>query len=266
MLLRKVPSTTVIRRIMTSVTYEANRQKELISAYQTVKDTAGAVAKKYKDQDVQLIAVSKLKPASDIQILYDYGVRHFGENYVQELVTKANMLPKDINWHFIGGLQTNKCKDLAKVENLYAVETVDSLKKAKKMNEARKKFAANAKPVVCNIQINTSNEVQKSGLTEEAEIFEIVEYLLSEEAKYVTLNGLLTIGSFATSHSETKENKDFAVLVSLKNKIDEKYGTDLKLSMGMSSDYEQAVMQGSSEIRIGSRIFGSRPPKSEATI
>ena len=90
--LRKVSSTTVIRRIMTSVTYEANRQKELISAYQTVKDAADAAAKKYKDQDVQLIAVSKLKPASDIQILYDYGVRPVSYTHLD--VYKRQTIPR----------------------------------------------------------------------------------------------------------------------------------------------------------------------------
>lgn len=200
-----------------------------------------------------------------MQILYDHGVRHFGENYVQELISKSEMLPKDIKWHFIGGLQTNKCKDLAKVENLYAVETVDSLKKARKLEEARKNWAAESPAIVCDIQINTSAEEQKAGLFEEDEIYAIVEFFL-KEAKHVKLNGLMTIGSWDVSHSNSEENKDFAALVQWKKKIESKYNLNLKLSMGMSSDFEQAVKQGTSEVRIGTDIFGARPPKNEAVV
>lgn len=231
-------------------------------------------------KDVLLLCVSKLKPASDIQALYDKGIRHFGENYVQELISKSEVLPKDIKWHFIGGLQTNKCKDLAnRVENLYCVETIDSLKKLKKLNEQRCKYVEglgqesdavpNGKHTInVNIQINTSGEEQKSGLSNESEFFQMIDFFKSSECKYVKLNGLMTIGSWDVSHSETEENKDFAALVSWKSKLTdyyrEKYQTDVasvKLSMGMSSDYIQAIKQGSNEIRVGTSIFGSRPVK-----
>ncbi|QLQ79715.1 hypothetical protein HG537_0C03630 [Torulaspora globosa] len=253
-----------------SIVYDVERQKELISRYEKVKKSCEkcCIGNLKASDDLLVLAVSKLKPVSDIKILYDYGVRHFGENYVQELVEKAHLLPLDIQWHFIGGLQTNKCKDLAKVKNLSFVETIDSLKKAKKLNESRLKFNPDGNPVGCNVQINTSNESQKSGLQEEDEIFEIVRYFLDENTKNVYLNGLMTIGSWETSHLEdpNEENVDFKRLVEWKQKIDAKFGTNLKLSMGMSSDFDKAIKQGSSEVRIGTDIFGNRPPRSEAKL
>lgn len=249
---------------MSEITYNEDRKTQLVNQYNEIK---ALIDKECSKGDVLLLAVSKLKPASDIKILYDHGIRQFGENYVQELVEKSKLLPKDIKWHFIGGLQTNKCKDLAKIPNLYCVETIDSLKKAQKLNESRAKFQPDAPAILCNIQINTSQEEQKSGLLNEDEIFEVVEYFLSDEVKHIKLNGLMTIGSWNTSHEENvDENKDFATLVSWKEKIESKYTVDLKLSMGMSADYKQAIKQGSSEVRIGTDIFGVRPPKNEARI
>ena len=251
---------------MSQITYDEKRKTELLANYNKVKQMIDAEAST-NSRPVTLLPVSKLKPASDIQILYDNGVRQFGENYVQELAEKAQLLPRDIQWHFIGGLQTNKCKDLARIPNLCFVETVDSLKKAKKLNEARGKYEPNAPHIHCYIQINTSHEEQKSGLDSEEEIFEVVAFFLSEEAKHVELDGLMTIGSWSASHTEDgKVNEDFANLVSWKQRIDEKFGTDLKLSMGMSADYKQAIAQGSSEVRIGTDIFGSRPPKNQAKV
>ncbi|SCU92206.1 LAMI_0E09274g1_1 [Lachancea mirantina] len=242
------------------------REQQIIAAYDVVKSSIDSYAKENGSQQVFLLPVSKLKPADDIQILYDYGIRNFGENYVQELITKAGILPKDIKWHFIGGLQTNKCKDLAKVENLYAVETIDSLKKARKLNEARAKFAHDAPKINCNLQINTSGEDQKSGLADKNEIMEAVKFFLSAEATHVTLNGLMTIGSWEKSHSENEENQDFKALNDWKQQLDKAFNINLKLSMGMSSDFKQAIKQGTSEVRVGTQIFGIRPPKNEASI
>lgn len=218
------------------------------------------VQSKAQGKPVRLVAVSKLKPASDILALYEHGVRHFGENYVQEMIGKANELPKDINWHFIGGLQTGKCKDLGKgIENLYAVETLDSLKKVKKLDTVR----TNAKLPVINVylQINTSSEEQKSGysLDNLDEIYETVEFL--QKSQSLKLEGIMTIGSFAESTSDSGANKDFTQLADLKKKLDEKYSLDLQLSMGMSNDFEAAIEQGSTSVRVGTSIFGARPPR-----
>ena len=266
--LTKIPASHC--NMSTGITYDEDRKTQLIAQYESVREVVNAEAKNVHANEnaskILLLVVSKLKPASDIQILYDHGVREFGENYVQELIEKAKLLPDDIKWHFIGGLQTNKCKDLAKVPNLYSVETIDSLKKAKKLNESRAKFQPDCNPILCNVQINTSHEVQKSGLNNEAEIFEVIDFFLSEECKYIKLNGLMTIGSWNVSHEDSKENRDFATLVEWKKKIDAKFGTSLKLSMGMSADFREAIRQGTAEVRIGTEIFGARPPKNEARI
>ncbi|CAH6721136.1 pyridoxal phosphate homeostasis protein [[Candida] jaroonii] len=238
------------------------RQKELLSNYESIAKVVSETAKKYVQHKVNLVAVSKLKPSSDIMGLYNEGVRHFGENYVQELVTKSQELPKDIKWHFIGTLQTDKCKILAKqISNLYAVETIDSLKKCKKLNSLRKEIDGDVINVY--LQINTSDEPQKSGYSivesERSLIYESVEFLLSEECSHLNFQGLMTIGSIGESFKD--ENEDFTRLVNLKNELNEKYSLDLQTSMGMSNDFEDAIKKGSSSVRVGSSIFGSRPPK-----
>lgn len=248
---------------MSEVTYDDERKGQLIAQYEEINKM---IQEEPSKEPVQLLPVSKLKPASDIKILYDYGLKEFGENYVQEIIEKSKLLPTDIKWHFIGGLQTNKCKDLAKIPNLYCIETIDSLKKAHKLNEARIKFQPDAPKINCLLQINTSLEDQKSGLVEENDIFNLVEFFQSNECTNINLIGLMTIGSWNTSHEDGKENKDFTNLVNWKQKIDAKFTTNLKLSMGMSADFKQAIKQGSTEVRIGTDIFGVRPPKNEAKI
>lgn len=234
--------------------YTAERQTELFSNYTHTLSLIDAAPKPLGNQ-VELICVSKLKPASDIKALYDKGIRHFGENYVQELVAKSKELPQDIKWHFIGGLQTNKCKDLTKIPNLWSAQTVDSLKKCKKFEESRAKDGGDTIKVF--LQINTSGEEQKSGLSPQSEeLAEIVEYL--QQCKHVEYEGLMTIGSFDHSHTEGEENPDFTALSNLKKQLDAKYGFQSKLSMGMSSDYEQAITQGANYVRVGTDIFGSR--------
>lgn len=236
------------------------RQSELIANYEKI---LGQVRNAQKITPVRLVAVSKLKPSSDIMGLYNHGVRHFGENYVQELITKSNELPKDIKWHFIGGLQTGKCKDLGKnISNLYAVETLDSLKKVKKLESAR--TSAKLPKINAYLQINTSSEEQKSGFSLQNldEIYETVEFLLdSNQCQSLALQGLMTIGSLDQSTADTEVNKDFQQLADLKLILDEKYSLDLQLSMGMSNDFQTAITQGASSVRVGSSIFGSRPPR-----
>lgn len=239
------------------------RHNQLCSAYDIILQQVNELSGKHSAKPVRLVAVSKLKPSSDIMALYNHGVRHFGENYVQELIGKSQELPKDINWHFIGGLQTGKCKDLSKgIENLYAVETIDSLKKCKKLESCRK--TANGNEINIYLQINTSGEEQKSGysLDELDELYQSIEFLLdSKQCTLLKLQGLMTIGSFTESISDD-ENADFKNLLKLKQELDKKYNLDLELSMGMSNDFKEAIKQGSSSVRVGSSIFGARPPKS----
>lgn len=243
-----------------SINIDPSRKADLAANYENI---LSSVRLAQSQKPVTLVAVSKLKPSSDIQALYDHGVRHFGENYVQELVAKSKELPKDIKWHFIGGLQTGKCKDLGRdVESLYAVETLDALKKVKKLDAAR---VASDLPVInVYLQVNTSGEDQKSGYPAEdlGEISETVEFLLNTDTcKKLKLKGLMTIGSLGESKSEDGANRDFAKLCEVKKQLDDKFLLDLELSMGMSSDYIAAIHQGASSVRVGTSIFGQRPPR-----
>lgn len=229
--------------------------------FEELKANVGSIQQKVDEVSsgqARLVCVSKLKPASDIQALYDMGYRHFGENYVQELIEKAQALPKDIEWHFIGGLQTNKTKDLAKnITNLYAVETIDTIKKAKKLNDTRANVGGSKIGVF--VQVNTSGEEQKSGIFPGEDLTQLVKTIL-EECPLLELRGLMTIGSYAASYSDGP-NAEFGVLADCKQAIESQFGLkDLQLSMGMSGDFVQAIKQGSTSVRVGSSIFGSRPP------
>lgn len=263
----QIPSTSTIRTLRVNMSTFPQptevRQKEISSAYDKISEQVSNLSAEHSSKPVRLVAVSKLKPSSDIMALYNHGVRHFGENYVQELIGKSQELPKDIKWHFIGGLQTGKCKDLSKgVENLYAVEAIDSLKKCKKLESCRKNAGGNS--INIYLQINTSGEDQKSGYSLEVldELYETVEFLLDpKQCTLLNIQGLMTIGSFSESISE-EGNADFKRLLTLKQKLDDKYRLDLELSMGMSNDFKEAIKQGSSSVRVGSSIFGARPTKS----
>lgn len=263
----QIPSTSTIRTLRVNMSTFPQptevRQEEISSAYDKISEQVSNLSAEHSSKPVRLVAVSKLKPSSDIMALYNHGVRHFGENYVQELIGKSQELPKDIKWHFIGGLQTGKCKDLSKgVENLYAVEAIDSLKKCKKLESCRKNAEGNS--INIYLQINTSGEDQKSGYSLEVldELYETVEFLLDpKQCTLLNIQGLMTIGSFSESISE-EGNADFKRLLTLKQKLDDKYKLDLELSMGMSNDFKEAIKQGSSSVRVGSSIFGARPTKS----
>lgn len=246
---------------------------------------------------VRLVAVSKLKPASDILSLHsppreslratEGGAQHqlhFGENYVQELLEKARLLPRTIHWHFIGSLQSNKCAQLAReVESLWAVESCDSEKKAGLLNKGRgernerlheeKEFRDEYKLRVF-IQVNTSGEESKSGLQPgSAELVSLAKFIRSdEECPHLHLQGLMTIGAIARSKATTEENEneDFITLRDTRDKLAAELALEdkeeLELSMGMSDDFESAVRLGSSEVRVGSTIFGERPAKKDAKV
>ncbi|ORY99910.1 YggS family pyridoxal phosphate enzyme, partial [Syncephalastrum racemosum] len=214
----------------------------------------------------RLVAVSKYKPAEDLQYAYDAGQRHFGENYVQELVSKADVLPRDIQWHFIGHLQSNKCKTVAAIQNLYAVETVDSIKKADTLNKACAAVRPDI-PLRVFVQVNTSAENVKSGISPD-ECVSVCQHII-DSCPQLVLNGLMTIGMFGRDPSV--ENPDFKAcsilsdcLVDCRRKVMEAIpNAALELSMGMSEDYVQALQAGSTNIRVGRTIFGERPQKTD---
>ncbi|KAK9319567.1 hypothetical protein V1517DRAFT_310611 [Lipomyces orientalis] len=244
-----------------------DRVQALTSALSSVtaRIAAAVAARQPALPPPRLVAVSKLKPASDVLALYAAaGQRHFGENYVQELVDKAVRLPSDIQWHFIGSLQSNKCAMLASIPNLFAVETVDAVKKARKLNDAR---SDEWDKLNVFIQVNTSGEQSKSGVAPGIEAVEVARYIVGQCPR-LNLLGLMTIGSIARSRAaaDGDQNRDFAALVETKRLVEAEVGVDgLELSMGMSDDFEDAIKQGSTNVRVGSNIFGARPPKKQLT-
>jgi pyridoxal phosphate enzyme (YggS family) len=222
-----------------------------------------------------LVAVSKLKPANDILALHQAPISHthFGENYLQELQEKSRLLPPTIQWHFIGGLQSNKCQPLASsVPNLFCVSSVDSSKKADQLEKGRSQLVEKESlrdKLHVHIQVNTSGEEEKSGV-EPSEAVELCRHV-RENCPHLHLAGLMTIGALARSQATTTEteNEDFLELKKVRFQVAEKLDLEkdeLELSMGMSEDYEGAIALGSDEVRVGSTLFGQRPAKKDAKI
>ncbi|EEQ85449.1 hypothetical protein RJZ56_004345 [Blastomyces dermatitidis] len=236
---------------------------------------------------VRLLAVSKIKPASDVQILHEHNpTLHFGENYFQELLEKSRALKAlspEVRWHFIGGLQSNKCVSLARdVPGLFAVESVDTEKKANLLNRGwgeRLAAAGDADADAENrlrvyVQVNTSGEANKSGV-EPVEATRLCRHI-RENCPRLKLVGLMTIGALARSQATTleNENEDFLCLRETRDRVEKELGLagedgegeGLELSMGMTQDYEGAIKMGSDQVRVGAEIFGPRPPKLEAKL
>jgi len=205
---------------------------------------------KCKAKNVTLVAVSKTKPVEDILSLYNLGQRDFGENYVQELIEKEKQLPKDIHWHFIGHLQTNKVKQV--INFVHLIHGVDSFKLLTEINKQSEKIN---KATNCLLQIHIAQEETKFGLDEEEANVLISQYA-NMLMKNVNVVGLMGMASF--TNDENQIRKEFRYLRSLQQKL--KTG-NLKLeilSMGMTADYKIAIEEGSNMIRVGSLIFGSR--------
>ncbi|CAM4702548.1 pyridoxal phosphate homeostasis protein [Caretta caretta] len=210
----------------------------------------------------RLVAVSKTKPADMVIEAYNQGQRSFGENYVQELLEKASDSKimsscPEIKWHFIGHLQKSNVNKLIAVPNLFMVETVDSVKLADKMNSSWQKKGSSQRLKIM-VQVNTSGEDSKHGLPP-GEIVGTVEHII-KECPSLEFVGLMTIGSFGHDLSKGP-NPDFQVLISLRQDICEKLNIPIEkveLSMGMSTDYQHAIEVGSTNVRIGSVIFGER--------
>lgn len=197
-----------------------------------------------------LVAVSKTKPISDILEAYNFGHKIFGENKVQELVSKHNSLPKDISWHMIGHLQRNKVKYIASFIDL--IHGVDSIKLIKEIN---KQGLKNSRVINCLIQVNISNEENKFGMNIN-ETYNLFKTLELTSFKNLNIVGLMGMGSF-TNDEEFLKNQ-FLSLKKLFDKLNsEKFNLSV-LSMGMSNDYRLAIECGSNMIRVGNSIFGSR--------
>ncbi|OYZ00221.1 MAG: YggS family pyridoxal phosphate enzyme [Sphingobacteriia bacterium 28-36-52] len=199
-----------------------------------------------------LVAVSKTKPNEDLMELYELGQRDFGENYVQELVDKAASLPKDIRWHFIGHLQSNKVKYIAPFVHL--IHGVDSLKLLQEIN---KQAIKNNRVIDCLLQIHIAEEETKFGL-DETELEQIITQI--DQIPNIRICGLMGMASFSEDQHKVRnefkklnriftQNKPWFIKHSSKEPI---------LSMGMSGDYPMAIEEGSNLVRIGSLLFGAR--------
>lgn len=201
-------------------------------------------------QNVTLVAVSKTKPNEDIIEAYNAGQRIFGENKVQELTDKYESLPKDIEWHMIGHLQSNKVKYIAPFVSL--IHGVDSLKLLQEIN---KRAAQNNRTINCLLQVHIAEEETKYGFNEA----EIIELLASNEFKSlqnITIVGLMGMATF--TDNETQIKKEFMGLKQLFSTLSTQHSMFSTLSIGMSGDYQLAIECGSTMVRVGSSIFGNR--------
>jgi len=203
---------------------------------------------------VRLIAVSKTKPVSDLREAYDAGQRIFGENYVQELTEKQPLLPPDIEWHFIGHLQSNKVKYIAPF--VQWIHGVDSLKLLK---EISKQAVKNNRTIQCLLQVHIAKEESKFGFSAEELRAELQTFNPSDYPG-IALAGLMGMASFTSD--ETLIRSEFKTLKQVFDELASgpfnKLTSFKELSMGMSSDWKIAVEEGSTLIRLGSSIFGSR--------
>jgi len=194
--------------------------------------------------DITLVAVSKTKPVNDLLVAYHAGQRDFGENKIQEMASKWEQLPKDIHWHMIGHVQTNKVKYMAPF--VHTIHAIDSLKLLK---EIQKQAHKNDRVIECLIQIRIAEEETKFGLPE-SELDELLE--VAKNFSNVNIKGLMGMATFTTNNDQIRnEFKQLAACF--------KRHSDFEtLSMGMSGDFPIAIEEGATMIRVGSKIFGER--------
>jgi len=203
--------------------------------------------------NVTLVAVSKTKPVADLMEAYNAGQRIFGENKIQEMTEKWQQMPKDIEWHMIGHVQSNKVKNMVPYVKL--IHGVDSLKLLKEINRQAARWRKN---INCLLQIHIAEEETKFGLDEN----ELIELLNSDEFKEmnnIKVIGLMGISTFTDNQEQIKKEFDYLKSIFDKYKTLQTQNFELTtLSMGMSGDYQLAIDCGSTMVRIGSSIFGSR--------
>ena len=214
-------------------------------------DNYHKIVKEISKNKIILVAVSKTKPKEDITALIQLGQIDFGENYVQELVDKHDHLPSDIHWHFIGHLQSNKVKYIAPF--VYLIHGVDSMKLLKEINKQAEKCD---RVINCLLQVHIAQEETKFGMDEND--LAVVKTIIPE-LKNVSILGLMGMASFSDDVKKVRE--EFRYLKSLFDKFSPSSIDNIPwsvLSMGMSGDYQMAIEEGSTMVRIGSLLFGAR--------
>jgi pyridoxal phosphate enzyme (YggS family) len=203
-----------------------------------------------KPEDIKIVVVSKTHPIVNIEEAYDSGIRTFGENRVQEAAAKIPLLPKDIEWHLIGHLQTNKT--MSAVQNFNVIQSIDSIKLAAKLE---RDCAGLGKIINVMIQLDLAAEETKFGIPRE-EFYSLCNYIL-ESSSHLNLIGLMCLPPYFTDSEKTRPY--FEALREYFNNFNNKYSKKIKeLSMGMSNDYEVAIEEGATIVRIGTAIFGDR--------
>lgn len=204
--------------------------------------------------NANLVAVSKTKPNEAIEELYDMGQRIFGENRVQELVGKAESLPNDIQWHLIGSLQRNKVKYIANFVSM--IHSVDSLKLLEEIN---KQAAKHNRVIDCLLQFHIAEESTKFGLSLE-EATTILASDRYKDMKHVRVVGVMGMATFTDNEAQVRH--EFRQLIQIVSALKNQFFTDnnsfKEVSMGMSGDYEIALEEGSTLVRVGSLLFGAR--------
>ena len=205
-------------------------------------------------EGVRLVAVSKYHPVEKLMVAYEAGQRVFGESHAQEVTAKSKMLPEDIEWHFIGHLQTNKVKYIAPFISL--IHSVDSLKLLKEID---RQAAKNGRIINCLLQIHIADEETKFGL-DETELILLLESDEYGSMRNVRIDGLMCMAT--NTDDEEKIRNEFRKVREMFDKVKSKYFGSAnhfrELSMGMSDDYPIAMQEGSTLIRVGSKIFGNR--------
>lgn len=212
------------------------------------------LSEELKSHDCTLIAVSKTKPAELVMEVYDAGQRDFGENKVQELVAKHEILPNDIRWHMIGHLQRNKVKFIAPFVHL--IHGIDS---EKLLQEVNKQAAKHSRTISCLLQIHIAEETSKFGF-DNNEVIELLKSRRMKDYSNVQIQGMMGMATFTNNDDQVQ--REFRSLKALYNEAQSNYPQPniemTTLSMGMSGDYRIALAEGSNMVRIGTTIFGER--------
>ena len=225
---------------------EKSTEEKLKSNYtKTIESINSSTEKSFHKKKPILVAVSKKRPVESIQVIYNLGQRIFGENYPQELLTKSKSLPKDIEWHLIGHLQTNKVKKLLdEIPNL-VIESVDRIDIVQKISQ----YADVNNKTKVYLEINISGEESKTGCPLN-DIHNVINEIIKNKDK-LNFVGIMSLGKIG-------DKKEFEKMIEIKKEICDKYNLDINTfiaSFGTSQDFDEAILSGSDEVRIGHQIF-----------
>ena len=225
---------------------EKSKEEKLKSNYFSTLESIKSSSEKTPNKKIPiLVAVSKKRSVESIQVIYNLGQRIFGENYPQELLTKSKELPKDIEWHLIGHLQTNKVKKLLEEIPNIVIESVDRVDVVKKISQ----YADVKNKTKVYLEINISGEETKTGCPLK-DIFNVIDEIMKNKDK-IEFVGIMSLGKIG-------DKKEFEKMVEIKNEICEKYSLDKNkfiASFGTSQDFNEAILSGTDEVRIGHQIF-----------